>query len=308
MHKKVWDTMIMELAVLYVVSPIMIFLLGWVKKPIAVLGCILCIYFQAKLIKELSNGYTEDIKTQRGRLFWVISCLVLVLWVLFSGIGGFSYQTGDFFVRNPMFHDLLDHPWPIYFNLSEQPPLVHEVIGSVHEDTATYVYYFAWWLPVAAFTKLFHVAAAVSDVLLFVWALLGVFLTFYCLVRYFKTYSYWILSAFVLFGGMDFAIYVFTRLEFPNKGHVEWWAGYFQYSASSSQLYWVFNQSIPIWLILSLLLLTYKEKQRLGLCSLAFAYSPFATIGIVPIAVASCLKLKGGVGRNSARCFGIALR
>ena len=49
--------------------------------------------------------------------------------------------------------------------------------------------------------------------------------------------------------------------------------------------FWVFNQSIPIWLIMAILInLRYNESVA-GLCSLAFAYSPWATIGIVPIAI-----------------------
>ena len=35
--------------------------------------------------------------------------------------------------------------------------------------------------------------------------------------------------------------------------------------------------------------------RKIGLCSLVFAYSPFAAIGIIPIAMASCIKIRGGV-------------
>lgn len=304
LNRKLFHTIILDAAVFYVVFPIMVFLYGWTKKPIAICSCIFCVYFMVRLMKEFScedGPYVID--TSDSILFWIVSVLVLFIWVLFSGIGGFSYQTGDFFVRNPMFHDLLDHPWPVYFDMSAQSAFVREVLGCGDIETATYVYYFAWWLPVAALAKIFHWSRSISDAVLFLWAVLGVFLAFYCLVRYFKKHSYWILAAFMLFGGMDFAIYVFTHLEFPVRGHIEWWAGYFQYSSHTAQLYWVFNQSIPVWLILSLLLLTNQGKRKIGLCSLAFAYSPFATIGIIPIAIVSCLKNKGE--RQSNKIFTI---
>ena len=298
-NKKILHTVILGMAVFYVVFPIIVFLYGWTKKPIAVCGCILCFYFMVRLIKELSYKAEFDVIDPKGHMiFWIVSVLLLALWVLFSGIGGFSYQTWDFSARNPMFHDLSDHPWPVYFNISAEPLFAREMFGSGETQTATYIYYFAWWLPVAALTKLFHWSRAVSDAALLLWAVLGVFLSFYCLVCYLKKYSYWILAAVILFGGMDFAMYVLMEGKVPFKGHVEWWAGYFQYSSNSAQLYWVFNQSIPIWVVMSLLLLATDTKRKIGLCSLVFAYSPFAAIGIIPIAMASCIKIKGG-GKNT---------
>lgn len=288
--KNLLDTVLISMAVLYVVSPVMIFLLGWTKRWIAVLGCILCIYFMARLIKALSSDKSgiDQLLDKSTVGFWLLSILVIFLWVLFSGIGGFSFQTGDFLSRNPMFHDLLKYPWPVYYDMAAEPPFVQEFIGDA--ESAAYVYYFAWWLPVALLSKLIWCRQAVSDVMLLCWAVLGIFLTFYCLVRYLKKNSYWILSSLVLFGGMDFIVYILTYMEIPNATHLEQWAGYFQYSSNTTQLYWVFNQSIPIWLIMALLLLLNDRKKKAGLCSLAFAYSPFSTMGLVPIALVSCLK------------------
>lgn len=288
--KNLLDTILISMAVLYVVSPVMIFLLGWTKKGIAVLGCILCMYFMVRLIKALCTDKSGvDQLLDKGRAgFWLISIFVIFLWVLFSGIGGFSFQTADFLSRNPMFHDLLKYPWPVYYDLSKEPSFVQELIGNA--QSASYVYYFAWWLPAALLSKLFWCRQAVSDMMLFLWAVLGVFLTFYCLVRYLKKNSYWILSMLVLFGGMDCIVYVLTHMEMPSAVHLEQWAGYFQYSSNTTQLYWVFNQSVPVWLIMALLLLLNDRKKKAGLCALAFAYSPFSTMGLVPIALAGCLK------------------
>lgn len=300
------NAVILCIAVLYVVSPVMIFLLGWTKKVIAVPGCILCVYFIFRIVRVLTaeTEYLDKVRAEKSTVkFWVISVMLIVLWVFFSGIGGFSCQTDDFVVRNPMFHDLLSYSWPVYYDLAQQPPFVQEIVGNT--GTATYVYYFAWWLPVAALAKIFGWEQQVSDVALFLWAVLGIFLIFYCLVRYFKKHSYWILAALVLFGGMDFIMYALINAKIPITTHVEGWAGYFQYSANTTQLYWVFNQSIPTWLVVSLLLLLKDGKKAAGLCSLVFAYSPFATMGIVPIALAGCLKKQKDMLRSVAEAVSI---
>lgn len=295
------DTVLLSLAVLYVALPIMIFFAGWTKEWIAVLSCIICVWFIVQLIIKLTNIDVEidGSKKSNGIYFWLISIIVLGLWVFFSGIGGFSYQTNDFAARNPMFHDLLDHPWPVYFDMKEEPAWVRELLAKdmQNANSAAYVYYFTWWLPVAAMAKLFHWNRLASDAMLLVWAVLGVFFVLYCLVKYFEKHSYWILGTFILFGGMDFVIYVLVMKELPVNTHIEWWANSagIQYSANTTQLYWVFNQSIPVWLILALFLLIKDKRLTAGLCALTFAYSPFAAIGIIPIAAASCLQGKGNI-------------
>jgi len=132
---------------------------------------------------------------------------------------------------------------------------------------------------------------AISNICLYLWAVIGLFLIFYCLVRYIKKYSHWILATFILFGGLDFIIYFLENHSFPDCSHLEWWGTVFSYSANTTQLYWVFNQSIPIWLIVVLLLLLISNKKMAGWGALVFAYSPFAIIGMVPITIAALFNL-----------------
>ena len=82
-----------------------------------------------------------------------------------------------------------------------------------------------------------------------------------------------------------------------KTGHMEWWAGhFFQYSSNTTLLYWVFNQAIPLWLIVGLLLNLGRRNGGAALCSLSFLYSPFATFGMIPIAL--CAVKKNGLGRT----------
>lgn len=247
-------------------------------------------YLGIRLFRSI--GADRDVSISEHKSFWLISLGVIAVWALFSGIGGFSYQTGDYTVRNPMFRDLCRYPWPVYYDFDKQPEFARSVIGTA--ASGTYVYYFAWWLPVAAFMKLTHCSEAVGQTTLYIWTVLELFLAFYFLVRYMRKYSYWILSAFVLFAGLDIVAWLACNVSIPNDTHIEWWVGfkYFQYSSNTTQLYWVFNQSVPIWLIVSILLQLKDSKSSAALCSLSFAYSPFATIGMIPIAIASAFNYR----------------
>ena len=79
-----------------------------------------------------------------------------------------------------MFRDLCQYTWPVYYDLHEVPEFAEDIIGNT--STAAYVYYFTWWLPVAGLKKLFSCSEAVSNVLLYLWTVLELFLIFYCLV------------------------------------------------------------------------------------------------------------------------------
>ncbi len=291
------DRILLYMAVFYVITPIVIFIFGWTRLYISI-PAFICIII---MTIRLTHGFQEanDISITSNTRYWITALGIIAIWCLFSGIGGFSYQTGDFIIRNPMFRDLNRYGWPVIYNMDMEPDIVRQYTGDAKQ--AMYVYYFTWWLPVSLIARFFYLVGVnishveiYANVILYLWTVIGLFLTFYCLVRYLKKYSNWILASFMLFGGFDFVIYLLMHMKLPVNEHIEWWAGgicrYFQYSANTTQLYWVFNQSVPVWLIMALLLNTRDRKQKLGLASMCIAYSPYATIGIVPIAIYSVLK------------------
>lgn len=296
------DRCMVSLAVIYITLPILLFLFGWIKLPIALIVSALIVFLAISTVKNIEID--DAVSITKNARFWMIALAVIAVWTLFSGIGYFSYQTGDFTCRNPMFRDLGAYSWPVTYDLSFQPDIVKELLGSEAAGTALYVYYFTWWLPAAFIAKIayflgasFRKAELISNLALYLWAVLGLFLTFYHLVRYLKKYSYWILSSFILFGGFDLLAFLIKEMRFPVNDHIEWWVGggcsYFQYSANTTQLYWVFNQSIPVWLIVVILLLLRDNKNKAGWASLCAAYSPYATIGMIPIAIDAILHKDG---------------
>ena len=293
--RKYADKIMIGLIAFYIICPIIIFLLFWTKLPIALAGSALLILLAVYLTSKAEINL--EVSILNNKKFWLTVLAVIALWALFSGLGGFSYQTEDFRGRNPMFRDLCNYGWPVYYDLSNVPDIMKQYTND--SLSAEYVYYFAWWLPVAFCSKILFrltgnpgIVQPLSDIMLYLWTVLGLFLIFYCLVQILKKYSYWILSSFILFGGFDTIIFMLNNQSFPHTTHIEWWAGLFQYTDQTAQLYWVFNQSIPIWLIISLLLLQKETKYMAGWSALGFAYSPFSTLGLVPIVIAALFNTK----------------
>ena len=279
------DHCLMAISLMYILVPIIIFLFGWIRPIFAVVLSACVLFFLFKVYKYLSCNMIKIIDKE-SRTYWFIVFICICFWVYLSGIGSFTYQNLDFWARNPIYRDLCDYSWPVVYNLSEQASGVQDILGN---DSVAFAYYFSWWLPPAFITKIFSFGELERNICLYIWAVLGVFLIVYNIGRYLKKNSYVIPGFFIFFSGLDAVGKYLVDHGFALTDHIEWWARYFQYSSNTSLLFWVFNQTIPIWLIVILLLQIKDTNSTLGVASLAFAYSPWATIGIIPIAVSTVI-------------------
>ena len=299
------------LSALYLVLPIVIFLIFWVRPLIAVPVGILFLAFAVVLSDDASgtvgpwtkSGDKNGGKKWQWVLYWLILAGLVCLWVYFSGIGSFSYQNWDHYMRNAIYRDLCGQPWPVCYDLSKESAIVCHYIGT---DKVAFVYYFAFWLVPAGLTKLLHAGESTANLLVYFWSVLGLLLILANVHRALLVRlggspagrfpwkrALLVPAVFIGFSGLDLIGFLIFR-GVPALGqHLEWWAGYFQYSANTTLLYWVFNQAIPLWLLVSMLLLCRTNRKAVGLCSLLFAYSPFATFGIIPLAAYAALKQYG---------------
>lgn len=281
-----WRDKGMVLSLIYVFLPICLFFVGWLKPPLAISFCLLFFWMFVRIGRNVcAQGCRVGFRSRPE--YWITLCLVVFIWVLFSGIGGFSYQNSDYFVRNPIYRDLVGQPWPVFYDLSSQREAVRAVIGS---GRVAFVYYFCFWLPPALLSKLFGGGGLLADIFLFAWAYLGVMLALYQIHRYLKRCSWVIPGIFIFFSGFDAVGYRSLKGDFALGTHLEWWCTYFQYSSNTTLLYWVFNQAIPVWLIVALSLNMKDNTQSAGFSALTFAYSPFATFGMIPLAVYSVFR------------------
>lgn len=145
-------------ALVLLLLPNLLFLIGWFRPYIAIPFC--CLLFFSVLMIWYSSKTTylptsSVLKCSRLDIVKLIACLTGAL-ILIETISfhGHFYQSCDFFVRNPIYQSLIDKPWPIY-----------NVKGEY------FVYYHAFWLPPALIAK--HIGCVVSPAtILFLWAYL----------------------------------------------------------------------------------------------------------------------------------------
>lgn len=241
-----------------IVIPITLFFLGFIKLYLSIPITLIIMYLTHKVI---SNYKKQNYKPQKK--YWIVACTTLFLWLLFSGIGDFTYQNViDFHVRHAILRDLINYDWPV-----------------IYKDYGL-VYYLSYFLPAALVGKIF--TYKIANKFLFLYSYIFIINILYLINRYLKKDSYLTLIMFILFSGLDIIgmpNYLFSTTP------LEWWNGLFQYSSNTTSLYWVFNQSLPIWIIVALILNMDNGKDIIFISSISFFYSPYATICIIPIVI-----------------------
>jgi hypothetical protein len=202
---------------------------------------------------------------------WIAAALI-VCWVLLSGVGGYAFQNCDHHIRNAIFHDLVEFDWPVRYA----------------SDSSALVYYIGYWLPSALMGKLFGWNFA--EFFLFLWTGAGIGITVFLLLKVVKASPVKMVLFFLLFSGMDaigvlldnILIQGFYPGFWPPMTHLEWWAWKYQFSSFTTQLFWVFNQAVPVWVCMAIHLAAPDGKRGLLLWSLCFFLAPIPSIGFLP--------------------------
>lgn len=278
------DRCIILFAYLYLTAPLAIFAFGWLKPAYAILYTgILLVSLYSIHHRTGIQAESECIDYNKTSPFaFTAVCLVGFAWVYFSGIGNFSFQNADFEIRNAYLRDLTSFRWPVVFSYDLTPNN-----GFLAGHRGALAYYLTFWLPAALVGKLAGWHGA--NIFLFLWSLTGIYLLFYLMFRYLKSYSIWIVIIFIFWSGLDI-VGVLRKGSFKMGQHIEWWAGLFQYSSFTTALYWTFNQAIPIWLIVALMINHKRPKNIVYLYALALPYSPFSFIGLTPYVIYYMIK------------------
>ncbi|MBO0939016.1 hypothetical protein J2I47_20855 [Fibrella sp. HMF5335] len=254
----------------YLCLPIILFFLGWLQLVYSILltiGLVLGVFFYLKRINKEASWTTLPV------LPTVVSVLLLFIWVYFSGIGGYANQDWDHHCRNAIFTDLITYKWPVYYNFS---PGYH--IGFLAGHKAALNYYFTFWLPAALVGSYF--GRGIGDLCLLGWSYLGLLLILFQLVRLIHArHIIFVTLLFGLWSGLDSIGHLLIHHALANyKASIEIYS-YFSYTSFTTDLYNVFNQVIPTWLI-TLWLLNNKKTISLFPIAILFAYGPLPFIGL----------------------------
>ena len=268
-----------RISILYLVLPFIIFCFDWLRLIYAIPISVFIIFVTWKLPTQLPTTNHQPPTPKH--------LLLTFLWVLLSGIGGYAFQNWDHHWRNAVFHDLINFNWPVYYTQPEKGPI--EML----------VYYVGYWLPAALAGKLFGWKFA--NFIIFLWTWLGVLLVTLQLGNILKTSAIKATLLLIFFSGLDAIGTLFIAQDYPTLWppitHLEIWTSSLQYSSFTTQLFWVFNQAVPAWLCIVLIMESNSslfEKQEhthsgylapalhIFIWALCFFFSPIVSIGLFP--------------------------
>lgn len=274
-----FPNIMLGLAYLYMVLPFLIFAIGWMGKrfwiPIVTI-VIIC------LIKTFKNSYnTISLQIIDYKKFLFILCIIGV-WVYLSGIGKYVFQNEDHYTRNGIFEILVNYEWPIINDV-----VTGTLPGNPHATSL--MYYIGYWLPSAIVGKVVGINAGYF--FQYIWAVLGIVLVYYFLCVKLDKFLVWPILIIIFFSGLDLVGIWLTGenlFSISNDMHLEWWGQPYQYSSMTTQLFWVFNQSIPAWLCTILIMTQKNNKSIVFLLSCALITSTFPFVGLIFISVFYC--------------------
>lgn len=280
----------LPLAYAYIALPFAIFVLGWMRW-----------YYSLPLLAGL--GYAFYLLCRKAPAVWrpewsgkkdlariAVIAAVILAWVWLSGIGRYAFQNSDHYVRNTMFDMLVNYKWPLV-----DPGYVSPTGEAAPRAM---IYYIGFWLPAAAVAKVFH-SLSLGYFVQFVWAALGIFLVYYFICVRARKLAVWPILVLIFFSGLD----IFEQLFLGNGAWLTDWTYHletmfegwnnatgtfevqYQYSAPTTQLFWVFNQCIPAWLC-TLLIFNAEDNRAIVFvlaCSMLTSTMPF--LGLLMLVV-----------------------
>lgn len=284
---------LLYVSMVYIYIPVIIFLFGWTKLPIAITCTAATVFGLIRLLRDYNiHGISKEQDLEISPWIFIISVLFLFMVGYYAGWGRFVSQAGDWFKHNAVLSDLVSRSWPVYY--------VNEIWGD-RQDHSMLTYYIAQYLVPAVFGKIFH-SYRLSELVSYVWAEIGLILVFLNMVRILrvKTTRMQLLSLFLIcfFSGPLLLGQKILELVYPleqstvNSYH---WFSYqngilLQYSSNYTLLRWVFPQVIVIWITV-LLFIEHKEKIQdyVALILPSFLFGTFSFVGMLPVAFAMAL-------------------
>ncbi len=290
------------IALIYLMIPVLVFTTGYLKPGIGLTAGV--IFIGLTLVSILDFG--RDINGKKledndsiclpWKFFIVFAVTALVLSFI-TGVGEFIFTLQDHPFRRAILRDLIDYDWPVIYDYATQTnPLVRDILGFDSGNVA-FCYYFAYFMPAAALGKLFGLGFA--NVFLLIWNSIGMFLTFIGMSRFCHRPSFAVPFVYTFFAGLDALPDLFYAIT-----HYEawlWLEGYvpgISYVANFTEYCNVFNQVVPCFLVVVLFMMQKNTRSLALTCGLLLVYSPWAVIGIVPMAIASLSRKEEGCGKG----------
>ncbi len=282
--------MLSAATLVYLAIPYFIFFLGWLRLPLAIpMTILLCAAVWGAVRQLLPDrqavNFRELVPGSALNCAFAFAFLVTLLYI--SGISGFGFQTPDWEKHFAIVNDLARKPWPVLYPASDSWPVARYL-----------TYYFAYYIPAASIA--FWGGPLAGDIALFVWTLIGSWLSCLWVSRLCGSCSWLLWTVWFVLGGMDI---VGILLHSATAGFIPgrldgWWAGFGLLPGNPELLLWVPQHMLAGWLTTGLVFWHGKRwydatrsdqacPPVFSLCILTTAlsslWSPFITIGLVPL-------------------------
>lgn len=265
---------IYTLAYLYLLIPNMCFLLGFIKCEISIP---LTTFLVVAFVKIVKNSENLDLRIKTYKLLIVF--LIIILWCVVSGVGGFIWQNRwDHKFRNAIFVDLVNYSWPV-----------------VNSNDGL-CYYLGFWLPSALAGKV--CGLQIGYVFQLLWAIVGVFISYLLISKYIGKFNIKNIMIFILFSGLDVVIYfLYHNMSLMDYAylilqglHLELGATFFNSSSNTTLLFWLYNQIIPFWVGMMLIILQGKRKNIGFIYANMLLFAPFPSVALLPVVIYIMIK------------------
>ena len=272
-------TAVKKIAYIYLLIPFILFAMGWLNWIAAVLVCIIVFAGFISIWRTLPS---KDLFEFRKADF-ILTLVILGVWVFLSGVGGYTFQNWDHHSRNAVFRDLINYPWPVVYHFQ---PDVSAQFGI--PSTLIMSYYFGFWLPSALVGKLW--GWNIANFSLFFWTYFGIAMAIILTATKLRISFLKTALLIIFFSGMDFVgVILFKNIRgytypllWPPIQHLEWWTAPYQYSSFTTDLYWTYNQFVPALLIMALFVTSSTRRPLLWLGGICFFFAPFPALGMIP--------------------------
>jgi hypothetical protein len=262
----------------YLLIPIFIFVLGWLRLALAIPLVLILIW---AFVQVISQKIFPVLLPQINNIQWLGLAITALFWAVLCGVGGFVFQKGDYDKHNLLFYDLITKPWPVVYQ--------HEAYNQ-----PILCYYLAYYLPTAALVKVFSLPITWADRVSFVWGYLGILLSFAWIWRLLDKRIRWMITLFLLLSGWHFPLnklsaswvhffnnlpyqftgsFMFSNNELAHRQELSSFLSYFQ---------WVPQHALGGWIATCLFWANRKQSSSaiwwlVGACLLL--WSPFVAIG-----------------------------
>lgn len=271
----------LELAALgYLLAPMLLFLWGWWRWPVALAGCGLVAVMAHAVLARCRRG---EAGLSAGA--WTVLAAAALLWVASSGLLGGLPLNEDWSVRMRVLRDLTVGAWPVGY-------------GEVPGGGAVLRFSMGYYLVPAALGA-WSGGVETARLLLGAWTVLGVLLFFALVVQSWPrrraVVVAGLLAMLTLFSGMDILGFLLGKAYTPELGeHIEWWTPWLQYSSQTTLLFWAPNHALPAWLGVALVWRHREAGLALAPAALLLAagalWSPLACVGLLPLLALATLR------------------